>query len=149
MRPLLEYCSPTWSPHHRYLIDKLEKVQKYFTKRIPGLWRVPYIVRLRILNLKSLEDRRTIYDLTTCFQLLNGHLISEMTNLLVRVDNPRTRGHDCRLIPCRYLRDVTKFSFINRTIKVWNRLPNDVATSSSVTMFKRRLSVFDIYSLCT
>ena len=32
VRPTLEYCSPVWSPHHRGLIDKIEQVQRYFTK---------------------------------------------------------------------------------------------------------------------
>ena len=48
-RPILEYSSPVWSPHHKYLINKLEQVQKYFTKRIPGLWNQTYHDRLKIL----------------------------------------------------------------------------------------------------
>jgi len=46
VRPLLEYCSPVWSPHFNSLINKNEKVQRYFTKRMTGLWNVAYHDRL-------------------------------------------------------------------------------------------------------
>jgi hypothetical protein len=42
VRPLLEHCCSVWSPHHRYLIDKLEGVQRFFTKRLDGLAHEPY-----------------------------------------------------------------------------------------------------------
>ena len=36
VRPILEYVSVIWSPHHIYLIDLIENVQRNFTKRLPG-----------------------------------------------------------------------------------------------------------------
>ena len=30
VRPILEYCSPVWSPHLKNLIYKIESVQKFF-----------------------------------------------------------------------------------------------------------------------
>jgi len=48
VRPIFEYCSPVWSPHLKYLIDRIESVQKFFTKRLPGLWNVPYPKRLEL-----------------------------------------------------------------------------------------------------
>ena len=38
VRPLLEYCSAVWSPHLKYLVVKLESVQRFFTKRLQGMW---------------------------------------------------------------------------------------------------------------
>jgi len=35
-RPLLEYNSTIWSPHYKYDIDAVERVQRRFTKRLPG-----------------------------------------------------------------------------------------------------------------
>ena len=60
VRPLLEYCSSVWYPHTKCLINKIEKVQRYFTKRIVGLRNMSYDDRLHTLGLKSLEDRRVL-----------------------------------------------------------------------------------------
>ena len=32
VRPILEYVSVVWSPHHVYLIDLIENIQRNFTK---------------------------------------------------------------------------------------------------------------------
>ena len=36
VRPLLESCTPTWSPHYLKDIDIIENVQRYFTRRLAG-----------------------------------------------------------------------------------------------------------------
>ena len=37
VRPILEYNSPVWSLHRKSLTDRIEKIQKRFTKAIPTL----------------------------------------------------------------------------------------------------------------
>ena len=37
VRPILEYCSPVWNPHHKHLIDRVEKIQKRFIKSVISL----------------------------------------------------------------------------------------------------------------
>jgi hypothetical protein len=75
VRPLLEFGSSVWSPHHQYLISKLEKVQRFFTKRIPGMWNLSYEQRLASLKLHSLEIRRKLSDLSLCYKLVNGNTV--------------------------------------------------------------------------
>jgi len=72
VRPILEYCSPVWSPHLKYLINKIESVQKFFIERLPSLWDILYPKRLQLLNLQSLEYRRISQDLMLCYQILHG-----------------------------------------------------------------------------
>jgi len=62
VRPHVEYCVCAWSPH--YVKDKhvLERIQHRFTKLIPGIWHLPYTVRLSKLNLWTLEERRNTAD---------------------------------------------------------------------------------------
>jgi len=57
VRPHLEYCTAAWSPH--YQKDKMvpEKVQRRFTRTIPGLRKFLYETRLKHINLWTLEDR--------------------------------------------------------------------------------------------
>ena len=71
VRPLLEYCSPVWSPHCNNLIDKIERVQRYFTKSMTGLLNVSYHDRLKILGLHSLEHRRVNSDSVGLIVLYN------------------------------------------------------------------------------
>jgi len=63
VRPLLEFNTIIWNPTLKKHIDKLEKVQKVFTKRIPSLCHLPYLQRLNVLNLDTLELRRLYFDL--------------------------------------------------------------------------------------
>ena len=59
--PLLECSSRVWLPHHRYLLDKIELVQRFFTKKLSGLQNLTYLQRLKVLDLESLERRRLIF----------------------------------------------------------------------------------------
>jgi len=52
--PLLEYCTPMLSIHYRYLIDKIKRVQRRFTKRLSGLHHLSYCNRLQVLGIQSL-----------------------------------------------------------------------------------------------
>ena len=71
-RSILEYCSPAWSPYHICDIDKIENVQRRFTKRISGLYETPYLDRLAFLKLESLETRRIKSDILQTFKIVNG-----------------------------------------------------------------------------
>ena len=42
IRSCLDYCSPVWSPNARYLIDKVERVQKRFLKHLCFIDNVKY-----------------------------------------------------------------------------------------------------------
>ena len=64
VRPLVEYASCVWSPYYGYATDKVESVQRRFTKRLHGLRGMEYPTRLNKLNLQSLEYQRLVADLT-------------------------------------------------------------------------------------
>jgi len=70
--PLLEYCTVIWSPWQIGLINAVENVQRYFTRRL--FWPVerPYYERLAILDLELLEIRRLKLDLYYCFKIFNN-----------------------------------------------------------------------------
>jgi hypothetical protein len=56
----------------QYLIDKLENVQRQFTKRIKSISNLTYFERLSILNLEPLELRRMRFDLIQYYKILNN-----------------------------------------------------------------------------
>ena len=72
VRHILEFSSVIWNPSFKVHIDKIESVQKRFTRAcLPHL---AYAERLAQLNLLTLETRRVMTDLITCYKLLNGEL---------------------------------------------------------------------------
>ena len=54
VRSILEYATVVYSPHYTYLILLLENVQRYFTKRLTGLWDINFNERITICNLEKL-----------------------------------------------------------------------------------------------
>jgi len=71
VRPLLEYCSSVWNPRYHCDVDKIESVQRRFTKYIGSLSNLSYPERLDVLHTESLELRRLKFDLTMMFRIIH------------------------------------------------------------------------------
>ena len=82
VRPILEYCCVIWSPMYKYDIDRIEAVQRRFTKRLRGLYHMPYASRLCQLHLDSLASRRIRADLVMCYKILNNLVCIERYHFL-------------------------------------------------------------------
>ena len=88
-----------WSPHQSYLIDKIERVQRYFTRRVLFRTKLSYIERLQILNLELLEARRIKSDLKLCFKIINGLCDFDVDAFFKFAPQTSvTRGHNKKLI---------------------------------------------------
>ena len=136
VRPLLEFSSQVWSPHYKYLIDKIESVQRYFTKRLFGFSKLSYYERLISLDLDTLERRRLIYDLVLCYKMIHGRCdISLPVDYACR----NTRGNYLKLNKHFCSTDVRKYFFSCRVVDAWNSLSDDVVKSPSVAIFKKQL----------
>jgi hypothetical protein len=141
VRPLVEYCSAVWSPHTHCLFDKIEKVQRFFTRNIAGLKNLSYEERLKILRLQSLERRRLFIDLVLCYKILNGKIDCELSNIFTINTNTRSRGHPLyKLYKRQCSCDITKFYFTNRVVNLWGNLPDYVVMATSVSTFKKATS---------
>jgi len=106
VRPLLEFSSRVWSPHYKYLIDKLESMQRFFTRKLSGLNELSHFFRLKMLGLETLERRRLIYDLVLYYKILHGHcdiVLSFASGSSV------TRGYNFKLAKQTCSIDVRKY----------------------------------------
>ena len=127
---------------------KIAKVQRYFTKRIAGLWNMSYDDRLHTIGLQSLEDRRVFNDLVLCYGLIDTDID------FIVVSNLYTRGHSNKLMKQHCTIDATKFYFSNRVVSIWNSLSEYIyiVSAPSVSAFKNRLlqfkSGFDVIFMC-
>jgi len=140
VRPHLEYCVQSWSPHLIKDIQCLERVQSSATRMVPVLRKLSYEERLQRLGLTSLEKRRSRGDLIETFKIIRGF---EKVNSLQFFKTSDT-GHNCRghslkleVTSCRT--DIRKFCFSRRVVQSWNRLPQHVVDAPSVNAFKNRL----------
>lgn len=83
VRPILEYGSIVWFPHYSCHIDRIESVQKQFllfalrnlgwssSSNLP-----PYIHRLQLIDLPTLERRRSMLSVCFMVKLINGEINS-------------------------------------------------------------------------
>ena len=147
IRPGLEYCTPVWSPHLISDIDTIEKVQKHFTKRLPGLWNRNYAERLQILNLESLEVRRIKNDLIFLFQIVKN-LVDMDSSELFTYNTSATRGHSQKINVQRSRLNCRKYWFINRTVPIWNSLPQIFVDARTSNAFKSLLNEYNLTPFC-
>lgn len=141
VRPHLEYCVQAWRPHYKKDIDLIEGVQHRVTRCVNGMQGLNYDERLASLGLPSLEFRRMRGDLIEVFKMAKGFSELKFEDFFVRA-RANLRGHQFKVFKTRFNRDIGKFSFCNRNIDMWNRLPIDIIDSTSVNTFKNRLDIY-------
>ena len=93
VRPLVEYCTPAWSPHYKKDKNLIEKIQHRFTRLRPGMSELAYSDRLDRLKLWTLEERRNRADLIELFKIQKGLSGIRATDLFEPDLDGRTRGH--------------------------------------------------------
>jgi hypothetical protein len=141
VRPKVEYATVIWSPWYKKDINLIERVQKSFTSKIPGI-NGSYTRRLATLNLQSLELRRKIFDLIEVFKILRGFSPLK-ANEFFQLSQSYTRGHNLRLIKERFYCDERKYFFSNRVFEIWNKLPQETVNAPSISAFKRLIIAND------
>ena len=100
--PILEYCSPVWSPSSLADILKLESVQRSFTKSLPSFSNLSYHQRLIKAGLISLERRRLNADLIFLYKIIHKLINTSLSDYIV-FDCNSTRGNSFKIrhLPAR------------------------------------------------
>ena len=143
VRPIVEYGTSVWNPHLCKDIDIIERVQRYFTRRILrrcGLQKTSYSERLVFLDLETLERRRVKTDLLLCYKIKN-RLIDLDFDQFFEIREGNTRGHSAKLIVKKSRINTRKFFFANRVVNQWNSLTESQIASRSFGAFKSNLTV--------
>jgi ribonucleases P/MRP protein subunit RPP40 len=155
VRPHLDYCIQAWRPHLQKDINVLERVQRRATRMVEECKGLDYEERLKVMNLTTLETRRERADLIEVFKILNGLEGLSEEDFFVRNSSvtagsmssgTSTRGNSFKLYKKGVKLDVAKYSFANRVVNNWNKLPDTVVKAETVNAFKGRLDKFLLHT---
>lgn len=141
--PHLDFASPVWNPANKQDIDILERVQRRFTRLIPELQGMSYEERLTLLELPSLEERRTMTDLVQCYRFWRE--IDFSPEPLFKEDHKKSatrtsaKSNFSKEVPKL---DLRKNFFTQKVVNHWNNLPMEVQNAPSLNVFKTKLKRF-------
>ena len=110
---------------------------------IPESRDLSYESRLLQCGLTTLETRRLRGDQIEVFKIVNGYEDVDRNMFFKLKEGNRTRGHKAALVKEQCRLDMRKYSFSQRVINEWNKLPNDCVSASSVNMFQNRIDTSD------
>ena len=137
--PILDYCSPVWSPHNSDDIRSLESVQRTFTKRLTNCSGLTNRERLDRVGLSTLEHRRLVAYLVLFYKLLYNLVDIDITSDL-KLDVGNTTGHPLKVVHLKARINSRLYYFSHRTVRVWNALDSEVVCASSITIFRNYLT---------
>ena len=138
VRPILEYSTVAWNPHLLQDINALERVQRYFTKRLFVSKDLTYEDILTLTGLERLETRRLQFDLKMTYSIVRDNIIPA-DKIFVFNSNSNLSNNSFKLYYTRFNLDCRKFEFCNRVISAWNSLPENIVQSSNVKIFSKKL----------
>ena len=110
---------------------------------IPELRHLDYPGRLRILKITTLETRRMRADLLEVFKIINGlDSIFPADFFIMENEDGKIRGHPYKIHKLHFRLDIRKYSFTQRIVNDWNRLPGSAVMSASVNQFKGHIDKY-------
>ncbi|RNA22821.1 RNA-directed DNA polymerase from mobile element jockey-like [Brachionus plicatilis] len=146
--PHLEYATSVWNPHRRPDIRIIENIQRRATKKVGRIRDRSYQDRLAILNLTTLESRRSRGDLISHYKIANGLLdvnwlasTKLMSSIACHGPANAIRGPKKRLF-VQLSNCPARTDFLNnRVASTWNNLVSPIVNAPSLNSFKARLDI--------
>ena len=140
VQPHINYCSQLWMPNQTQQMEKIEKLAKSFTGKIPWLREESYWSRLNILRMNSQERRMERYRIVYTWKILEGLVpncgVEEIGSTEER------QGRRCKIPAGNSARRLQSFQVGGP--KAFNSLPEYLRNTSkcSVEEFKEKLDRF-------
>ncbi len=139
IRPHLEYAIHASSPIFSRDCLALESVQKFAVKFVKGLRHGPYETALQRLQLFSLIRRRIRGDLICMYKIMHGLLDFPCDAVFAARTRIGLRGHTFKIHQQRCKTRRRQHAFSVRVVPYWNKLPEEIVTTTSLETFKFRL----------
>jgi hypothetical protein len=150
VRSNLEYCSTVWSPHTKKQKSEIEKIQRRAARYTTGRFHITSSVTSMLDHLEwnSLETRRNIAKVTMLCEITHNQVAINPDFYISSQTSLTRHSHSLRYKPFSTSTNYFKFSFFPHTVVLWNALPPDIVSASSLDRFKSQIqTVFHfIYS---
>jgi len=118
VHPILEYGAACRDPYREGQIHALDRVQKKAAK---------FAYYMNESNWETLSLRRKISCICALFRVYSGERAWKTIGDRLQWPNYLSRVYHERKIRNRRQRmDIGKYSFVNRTFRLWNRLPAEI-----------------------
>ena len=137
MHPCLEYCASAWDPHKQVTVQRVEMVQRCATRYVLKRYHNTSSMSdmMEQLQWPTLAQRRCRLHLTMLYKIQNNIVAINPSPYLKPIHSV-TRTHCYSFLPCRCNTESFKFSFLPRTIPLWNNLLSAIVLSPSQNCFK-------------
>ena len=120
------------------MCDTLERVQRKFTKRIKGCYKLTYDKRLSALRLDTLACRRLYHDALLAYKSLHGYTAVTLGSMGFELSQPPTRRSGVRFKHIEPNAGMIKSIYSCRLPVKWDKLPESVIFSKSISDFKNK-----------
>ena len=147
VRPILDYCSPLWSPRpwNYKEIDLLEETLRTFTRYIKGMKDLDYAQRLKALKLYSIQRRHERYKIIYAYKIKEEIVTNISDNYGLQFSYHGRHGCRCEIptYPLHHNKagKARDDSFALTACNLWNALPKYIRNISgkSINSFKSNL----------
>ena len=145
VQPVLEYGCCVWDPHHQNHILKFEKIHKRAARFVTNnfsLIQGNTVKNMRELSWIPLEERRARIKLCTLFRAKLGLIDIPIQDLIQVKSN--TRRQTSHYFTPQSTVDSHLYSLYPNTLRLWNSLPEDIKSISTVADLKHELKLTTI-----
>ena len=146
MRPHVKYASSVWSPHQKYQVDKLEKVQRKPVRFVKNCWiREEGVITNMLSDLKwdSLQTRREKARLVMFYRVTHGLVDIPLPKDLLPMPCKITKNfHPKKYRPPACNTNYYMGTFSPSTVNIWNTLPVATLDQPNIAKFKDELDHF-------
>ena len=143
VQPHIDYCSQLWAPGEGGELQRIEKLLKDFTSKIPEISHMTYWERLAKMKLNSQQRRIERYKIIYVWKSLEN--IVPDTNITLANDESSRIGRMCR-VPAMKPKERMKReeSFQTSGPKLFNCLPKSIRNLRGIGVeeFKENLDLF-------
>lgn len=152
VRSALEYGSVIWSPQYVIYVERIEKVQRSFTRRLFRKFHYiyeSYENRLIRLGLLSLYDRRIASDEIVFYKLCNNILSSNISNNIVRRNSYVNLRRRTQFYPPFASTNIEHHSAYNRMQRKHDELFGNIDLNTQPTNAFKRYVIHELRSVQT